>query len=444
MIRKSVLAGLFSLAMLCLNLTSQAFAEGHRVVVYLFWGDGCPHCHHEKAFLQKLKEKYPTLTVKDHEVWHDPVNKEMYRRMAAAYGLAGGNVPATFIDFQSWIGYDEGKAKEMEEAISRCVQAACLDPEEVMKKAPEPAPVAGTTRTLADMIAAEGIKPPPVPPPAREEPATVQLPLLGAVDPSTVSLPVLTVVLAGLDGFNPCAFFVLLMLLSLMVHAQSRPKMLLVGGVFVFFSGFVYFLFMAAWLNLFLIMGQVNTITTVAGLVAVVIAVINIKDYFWFKQGVSLTISQKAQASLLARMRGLIQTGSLGGMIAGTAVLALLANLYELLCTAGFPMVFTRALTLQHLPPAQYYLYLVFYNVIYVLPLLVIVFMFAATLGSRKLTEQEGRVLKLVSGLMMLGLGCVLVVRPQLLNSVFLSVGLVAGVLIVSSLIVWLTVKKPR
>ena len=214
--------------------------------------------------------------------------------------------------------------------------------------------------------------------------------------------------------------------------------MLAVGGVFVFFSGFIYFLFMAAWLNLFMVTGRVNIITTVAGFIAAAIAVINIKDYFFFKQGVSLTISEKARASLLARMRGLIQTGSMGALFAGTVALAIMANLYELLCTAGFPMVFTRALTLQKLPTAQYYFYLVLYNIIYVIPLLVIVLVFALTLGSRKLTEEEGRILKLISGLMMLGLGAVLVIRPQLLNNVFVSIGLILGVLAVGAGVVWL------
>jgi len=101
-----------------------------------------------------------------------------------------------------------------------------------------------------------------------------------------MSLPVITLVIAGLDSFNPCAFFVLFSLLGLLIHAQSRKKMFLIGSVFVFFSGFIYFLFMAAWLNLFLVMGQVEIITKIAGSVAVVIAAINIKDFFIFKKGV--------------------------------------------------------------------------------------------------------------------------------------------------------------
>jgi hypothetical protein len=246
------------------------------------------------------------------------------------------------------------------------------------------------------------------------------------VDLERWSLPLLTVVLAALDAFNPCAFFVLLFLLSLLVHARSRARMLFIGGVFVLFSGLVYFAFMAAWLNVFLWMGEIRGVTLVAGLLALFIAAVNIKDYFWFQQGLTLSIPESAKPGLFRRMRGVATAGSLAPMAISTVLLALVANSYELLCTAGFPMVFTRALTLQDLGSATYYGYLALYNVIYVVPLALIVLAFTYTLGSRKLTEREGRLLKLVSGFMMLGLGLLLVLAPQLLTHAGAAIGVLA------------------
>ena len=115
---------------------------------------------------------------------------------------------------------------------------------------------------------------------AAEEDEGVTLPVIGRVDAGAVSLPIFTITVAGLDAFNPCAFFVLLFLLSLLVHAKSRMRMAVIGGVFVLFSGLIYFAFMTAWLNVFLITGTLRWITLVAGAVAVVIALLNIKDYF--------------------------------------------------------------------------------------------------------------------------------------------------------------------
>jgi hypothetical protein len=185
-------------------------------------------------------------------------------------------------------------------------------------------------------------------------------------------------------------------------------------------------------------------ITTIAGIIAVIIAAINIKDFFLFEQGVSLVIPEKAKPKLFERMRTLLKATSLPSMMVGTIVLAIVANAYELLCTVGFPMVFTRVLTLQNLPLLHYYVYLLAYNVIYVIPLTVIVLMFSITLGAKKLTEWQGRVLKLLSGLMMLFLGLVLLINPALLNNMLLSVGLLASALSVAIIIIFATKKFKR
>ncbi|MCP5118882.1 MAG: hypothetical protein GY953_49350, partial [bacterium] len=148
----------------------------------------------------------------------------------------------------------------------------------------------------------------------------------------------MTLILGGVDAFNPCAFFVLLFLLSLLVHAGGRARMLLIGGVFVLISGLLYFVFMAAWLNLFLVLEGVRLVTVIAGLVAVALAVVNVKDYFFFKQGVSLVIPGSAKPGLFSRMRSLLSADNLPALLGGTVALAIAANTYELLCTSGFPL----------------------------------------------------------------------------------------------------------
>lgn len=220
--------------------------------------------------------------------------------------------------------------------------------------------------------------------------------------------------------------------------------MLLIGGTFVFFSGFIYFLFMAAWLNLFLHIGQLKIMTTIAGVIALIIASINIKDFFFFKEGISLAIPEKAKPKLFEHMRKLLKATSLTSMMIGAVVLAIAANAYELLCTIGFPMVFTRVLTLHSLPGFKYYLYLIFYNMIYIIPLAVIVLFFSITLGSRKLTEWQGQVLKLISGLMMLSLGIVLLINPALFNNIFVAVGLLAIVLTTAGIMIFIAKRLRR
>lgn len=383
---------------------------------------------------------FRSMQIKSFEVWYNQSHADMLNRLAQKYRMKPSGVPVTFIGNRSWVGFSESIKLEMLKTMRSCSAAGCPDPLVRLKQREK----SDDAERLAQAQQREhdsAIVTTPVPPPpdnedceCRKKDRLVDIPLIGTLDVRYMSLPVMTIVIAGLDSFNPCAFFVLFALLGLLVHAHSRTRMLFIGAIFVFFSGFIYFIFMAAWLNLFLIMGQVTIITTVAGLIALIMAIINIKDYFAFKTGVSLTIPESAKPKLFDRMRRLMRSTSVVSMVIGAAVLAIAANSYELLCTAGFPMVFTRILTLNDLPVATYYAYLALYNIIYVIPLAIIVILFTWTLGKRQLSEQQGRLLKLLSGTMMLGLSSVLLIKPALLNNVLASAGLLISAAAVSLL----------
>jgi thiol-disulfide isomerase/thioredoxin len=396
-------------------------ADGTPTVrLWYFFSPTCPHCQAAKPFLDEMAARKPWLEIKRYAVKDNRANAKFYFETAKSLGVEALSVPGFIWCRQVLIGYDSAATTgaEIEKALDACHEARLANPGGPAAPAPGAAAATGGTTPL------EG-----------EAGTKVNLPFIGSVDAQAFSLPLLTVVLAGMDAFNPCAFFVLLFLLSLLVHAKSRARMLIVGGTFVLFSGLVYFVFMAAWLNVFLIAGELRAITFVAGLVALAVAALNIKDYFWFKAGPSLSIPESAKPGLFKRMREVVTTGNMGPMLVSTVLLAIVANSYELLCTAGFPMVYTRALTLANLESWQHYAWLAVYNVIYVLPLLAIVLVFTKTMGARKLTESEGRILKLVSGFMMLGFGLVLLFAPNLLTNTLASI-LVLGLAVAASLVI--------
>ena len=398
-------------AVLCSLPAAVAPAQEQKpLVVTLFWGDGCPHCEREKAYLKDLIKKQPGITVRDYEVWKNKENKALYQKVLSSSGVKQAGVPTTVVGTAVFMGFNDQIRTAIGDAITRCLREGCPD---------------GVAELKAQGLSQD-----------TKQDTAISLPLLGSVDPAKVSLPVFTLVIGALDSFNPCAFFVLLFLLSMLIHVRSRGRMFLIGGIFVLFSGLIYFLFMAAWLNVFMIVGQITAITVAGGLVALLIGGINVKDFFLFKQGVSLSIPESAKPKLFERMRGLLKAPTLPAMAVGTVVLAISANAYELLCTAGFPMVYTRVLTLHKLTAAQYYQYLVLYNIVYVLPLALIVVVITVTLGARKLTEWQGRQLKLLSGLMMLSLGFILIVDPALLNNALASVIMLGGVVTAS----WVTI----
>lgn len=375
------------------------------VILWFFWSAGCPHCHLAHPRVEQLQHEFDWLRVHSLRVDGVPRNIGLYQELAVGLGQEARSVPAFIFCGRMLTGWDGAGA--LERALREGL-LACHERQHV--------PAVGGAETLV-------------------------LPGLGQVDTGAWSLPTLTVVIAALDSFNPCAFFVLLFLLSLLVHAGSRRRMLLIGGCFILVSGGVYFVGMAAWLNVFALVGHLPLITTLAGLVAVIIAVFNIKDYFLLGQGVSLGLSDGQRGRLMRRMRGLLARGSLPTMLGATFSLAVVANLYELLCTAGFPMVYTRLLTLDE-PAAStgYYGYLLLYNVVYIVPLLAIMAVFVFTLGQRKLQEREGRLLKLLSGDMMLALGLALLFAPDSLNQPLTAVFLLAAAIAVTMLVAKLTV----
>lgn len=366
-----------------------------RVHLYFFWTQSCPHCREARPVVERIAERSPWLVVHSHDVSTDPAGRALYIEIAELLGEQARYVPAFAVCETLTQGF-EGEA-QLEARLQAC---------RTQQTAGAPSSVAGET---------------------------VKLPLLGEVDVRAWSLPATTIVLAGLDAFNPCAFFVLLFLLSLLVRSHSRGRMVLIAAIFIVVSGVWYFVFMAAWLNVFLWFGELRWMTLAAGVVAVGMAALNIKDFFAPARGPSLSIPESKKPGLFARMRRLARATSLPSALLATVVLAAAANTYELLCTAGLPMIYTRVLTMAELTVAQYYLYLGLYNLVYVVPLVVITAIFIKTLGTRKLQEHEGRALKLLSGLMMLGLGVALLVAPGLLSHVGGAVALLAGAGVVTA-----------
>jgi thiol-disulfide isomerase/thioredoxin len=389
---------------------SETAGQG-KLIILFFWGEGCPHCAAAKPFLKGLEKKYPQLEIRSYEVLGNENNLRILEETAKSRGADVRGVPAFFINSKVFEGFNDNISRDIEAAVR-----------EGLGIGREPSGGTGGIRKTRDD-------------------AQLTVPLFGKTAVHALPLPAFTVVIAAFDSFNPCAFFVLFTLLSLLAHAHSRKRMLLIGGVFVFFSGCFYFIFMATWLNLFFIVGHLAAVTWVAGILALAIALINLKDFFFYKKGISLTISDASKPKLYERMRGLVRADSFTAALAGSIVLSIAANSYELLCTAGFPMVYTRVLTLNSLSPAGYYAYLALYNIIYVIPLAAIVVFFLLTMGSRKLTERQGRILKLVSGLMMLGLAIVLIVDPSILQSALASALLLLGVLAAAAVTV-LMMKK--
>jgi len=403
-----------------------------RLNVHFFWAIGCPYCKRERAFLDTLVAQYSWLNIVDYEISEVRENIETMMAMAVAADGSTSLVPTTFVCNQMTVGFQttETTGEVLHTQIVDCYRRlVSLGPDG------------------RDVDIAELAGPPP-------EVGAIDLPLIGRVDANTMSLPLLTLAIASVDAFNPCGLFVLLMLMSMMIRARSRAHMAAIGATFAVTWGAMYFGLMAAWLSLFQFVGDVRAITMTAGALVLVMAALNFKDFLGVERGPSLSMTSRAKGKLFQRMGALVHDATkaeqrpaletarepmtaarFAPMIGGTVLLTLSAGGYAMLCTTGFAMTYTRVLTLHELPTPNYLLYLCFYVLIYLIPMSLIVVAFTATLGARKLTDAEGRALKLLAAIMLSGLGIILLSAPNLLKNPLIVVAVMAGAFVVTAIV---------
>lgn len=386
-----------------------------QVQLYFFWSLTCPHCTAAHPYVAAIPVTRPWVALHELELSNNPGNARRFQEIVEQSGMEEvAGVPAFLFCGEMHFGWesDATTGAQLRERLDAC-HARILSGRPVATESIPAVTTAGET---------------------------INVPFVGSVDTTSLSLPALTLVLAGLDAFNPCAFFVLLFLLSMMTHQKNRSRMLAIGGIFVTVSGLMYFAFMAAWLNIFQIFGHLPWVTLAAGVLAVLVGAVNVKDFFWLEKGITLSISEAKKPDIFRRTRAILTADRLPAILAATVLLAVAANFYELLCTAGFPMVYTRILTLADLSSPARYAWLAAYNLVYVVPLAAIVVVFARTLGARKLTEREGRLLKLMSGMMMLELGVLLLAAPKHIG----QIGIAFGLLIAAALVTLIAAKLTR
>ncbi|MDO9116771.1 MAG: glutaredoxin domain-containing protein [Nitrospira sp.] len=341
----------------------------------VFVRSGCPHCEVAQSFLADIRQTRPGLRIVVYDIAEDSLARRRLSHLGTEQGLGSLGVPAFLIGSELIIGF----------------QSADTTGKEILARLDHP-----PAHTVA--------------PTAGE---SIQSRWLGELRVTDLGLPLFTITIGLLDGFNPCAMWVLLFLLSLLVNLQDRRKMALIAGTFVLVSGLVYFAFMAAWLNIFLLIGLSRAVQIGLGCIAFLIGSVNVKDFFALHRGLSLSIPESAKPGLYARTRQILQAEHLASALAGVVVLAGFVNVVELLCTAGFPALYTQILTMQQMPAWKYYAYLGLYNLAYVFDDSLMVIIAVITLSRTKLQERAGRWLKLTSGLVMVGLGAILLLQPK-------------------------------
>lgn len=367
------------------SAASQAASEAP-ITIYFFWGDGCPHCADEEPFLAELHTRYPQIQVLDYEVWHSQENQALFTQMAAAYGLTPPGVPVTFIADAYWVGFNEQIGREIEAKVAACAETVC------------PETGAGAIPAPRELI--------------------LTLPIVGTINLEAQSLLISTLLIAFVDGFNPCSLWVLSILLALTLHTGSRKKVFVIGFVFITVSAAIYMVFITGLFTILSIASFLGWIQVGVALLALFFALVNIKDYFWYKEGLSFTIADEKKPGIYKRMRKVLKAeDSLWALISATFMMAAGVSLVEFSCTAGFPVLWSNLLSAQNVTAAEFALLLAVYMLVYQLDEMAIFLVAVFTLRASRLEEKHGRILKLIGGMLMLTLSAVMIFKPSLMDS---------------------------
>jgi glutaredoxin len=377
----------------CAANPSESEAGGSEAAaIEVFVREGCPRCVEAERFLDRLRQEQPRLTIRIHDVGRDPTALWRLQELASREGQRAG-VPAFLIGGELWLGYDSEATtgRHLRDALAR-IERSEQEGESTAEVCPERAsPICGPDVQLE----------------------IFQVTLFGRrFTLEELGLPLFTVAMGLLDGFNPCSMWVLLLVISLLAPMRNRLRMLAVAGIFVVVEGIAYFFFMAAWLELFLLVGFSRISEVIVAVVALGAGMIHLKDFYSLGSGVSLSIPEAAKPGIYARIRRILQAENLRGALIGAVFLAVLVQIVEFLCTSGFPALYTRILTLHRQSGIGYYAYLLLYNLAYLFDDFMVLAIGVITLSQRRLQEKEGRWLKLVSGMVMVGLGFYLLVAP--------------------------------
>jgi len=408
---------LLTLTLLASGAHAQAPSAPLPVDVYVFHGEGCPHCANALAFLGDLQADHPTLTVHEYEVWYDATNRALLEAFAAAYRRPIEGVPILILGDEWWVGFGASTERDLRERIARYEATPAPDPR--LRLDPDALAWAIDANLLQEpMTSGPTVATTPVEGETQAGSQEVTLPLLGTIDLTRTPLLLATALIGFVDGVNPCSLWVLALLLGVVLGTGDRRRVLLIGLTFLTITAAAYAVFIAGIFQVMALIGALGWIRIVVALLAAGMAAVNLKDYVAFGQGFSLTTPDAAKPGIYKGIRRIMQAeGSWLLTLGATSLLALGVTLVELPCTAGFPVIWSGLLADAGVGRGGFLGLLGVYMLIYLLDELAIFTVAVVTMRAARLDQGGARILKLVGGMVMLALAIAMLQTPEALGS---------------------------
>lgn len=377
-----------------------------KIDVYLFYGDGCPHCQSEKEFLKELKQKYNQIEIHMYETWYSNENNDLMRRVKNALGTENAYVPYTVIGETGYTGYNENIGYQIEQKVEKytyqekdIVKEVIAHPEDYNELHNKYIEEKGNNEKERN----------------EKEDSKVVVPLLGKVDAKTISLPILAGVIGLVDGFNPCAMWILLFLISMLLGMKNRKRMWILGITFLTSSALVYLLFMLSWLKVAMNVGSILFVRIIIAIVALVAGIVNLIKFVKPDENGCDIVDDKKRKKILKKIKKFTAEKSLILALVGIVTLAFSVNLVELACSAGLPLLFTQVLAMNDLSQMQYFGYILLYIFFFLLDDLIV---FSVAMLSFQLTGFSNKYNKyshLIGGIIMVCIGLLLLWKPEIL-----------------------------
>ena len=364
-----------------------------KVNLYLFHSETCVHCQAEIKYLKELEKKYDNLKIHLYEVDRHKDNAEIMNNVKKQLKIDSPNVPFTVIGNYYYIGFSDGIGDGIEELVKKFSNESETDMVKPIlegKEVPKLKMVNGDINTIN--VAGKEI------------------------NPKELSLPVLSVVLGAIDGFNPCAMWVLIFLISMLFNMKDRKKMWFLGITFLTTSAIIYMLFMFAWLGIATtLLTKVTWFRYLIALVALIGAFLNLKGFYKsIKEGTGCEVVDKnKRKKIMGKIKKITSEKSFILAILGVIVLAASVNVIELACSAGIPVLFTNVLALNNTTMLQTIIYVAIYILFFLIDDIIVFLIAMLTLNIKAISTRYTKYSHLIGGILMLLIGLLMILKPE-------------------------------
>ena len=285
----------FTLIFLFLGLLFLPFLveaeEKNDITLYLFHGDGCPHCAEEIAFLDSIEDKYKNLKIVKYEVWYHDDNADLDKKVRESLEVDNSYVPMTVIGDTVLIGFSSSNANKIERAIKYYSEEEYID---------QVSRIIDGTFDKNERKEENGFEEKEK---ESDEEVTIDVPIFGTVNLKNVSLTTAAVLIGFIDGFNPCAMWVLLFLISILIGMKDRRRMWILGLSFLLTSALIYMLIMLSWVSVVIKITTIVWIRNIIAIIAIIGGLWNLRSYLKSNDSGCEVVDDKRRKSIFKRIR---------------------------------------------------------------------------------------------------------------------------------------------